>query len=625
MPQTTVVPVLDLAALPVFPLFGSEVRDSLQEGPCVKLVAPTGSGKSIVAVMEGPILGQELYGRDFTEVIAAQPTRATVRNLANTGSRLHGVPVGQRIGMRIAREVHDSPNSETVLVSYGLLRRKLLHDGIHPNTIYVLDEAHSDSVDAHLVMGLLRRAVRSGLDIKIIVASATPSRRVMKFFEGDSHESEGRLYECTHIEPEHTEAASTAKLLEMGHNTLTFVTGKEHMERVTNDLAYLAPGATVLHYHSELPRREQIACEQYVPEPGERVCVVATPALQDGTTLPYITAVACCGECFDGFYDRHGIQNLYFRPLTRREVVQQIGRASRTAPGFAIFQPGVPIETLEEQPVPELKTACLSSAILDFICHQEDLSQLPLPVGIPRGSFERDLQMLQDIGCVFGKQNVRATPIGKLVNAYGIDTRPARMVAEAQKKFQSRYPGITYDMATIAAIIMAKGIVSSKETRWLNLLPREGETESDLIAQLMVHHAIEQRLTQMTESSPEKRAALFVKFGIKEQAFDYSLEIREGILAKIAAFGRDKTGRMPQDLGKEICEGAEDAIRPRPYDMPMDPGYRRALKECVWPALIDFVFMRTDMGWIGRSEPGLPREIARNSVVREPVYPQVSE
>jgi ATP-dependent helicase HrpB len=108
-------------------------------------------------------------------IYLVQPRRIAARSVAERIASESNQDVGQQIGYAVRFDQKISQQTQLVVVTEGILIRKLQEDPTLQETkIVILDEFHERSIDGDLLLGMLRR-VQSELrdDLRIVIMSAT--------------------------------------------------------------------------------------------------------------------------------------------------------------------------------------------------------------------------------------------------------------------------------------------------------------------------------------------------------------------------------------------------------------------------------------------------------------------
>ena len=138
--------------LPVDPYLDEVVR-LVARHPITSIEAPPGTGKTTriaPALMKLVGAGSRLY--------LVQPRRIAARSVAERISRDSKQQVGQQVGYAVRFEQKYTPQTQLIVATEGVLIRKMQQDPTLQDTaVVVLDEFHERSLDADLLLGMLRR------------------------------------------------------------------------------------------------------------------------------------------------------------------------------------------------------------------------------------------------------------------------------------------------------------------------------------------------------------------------------------------------------------------------------------------------------------------------------------
>lgn len=188
------------AGLPIAPLL-PQVLDALASGPNLVLEAPPGAGKSTTVPLA--LLGEGASSWRGTQgvILVLEPRRVAARAVATRMASLLGESVGARVGYRVRHESRSSAETRILVVTEGVLVRRLQIDpSLSGVSAVVFDEFHERSIDADLSLALCREAQLSlRPEIRLLVMSATLGEVLapaVAALLGDSPalRSEGRSY-----------------------------------------------------------------------------------------------------------------------------------------------------------------------------------------------------------------------------------------------------------------------------------------------------------------------------------------------------------------------------------------------------------------------------------------------
>ena len=322
--------------LPVLELVTGLV-DSLASHRSAIVTAPPGTGKSTGLPLA---LLDRLPGR----VIVTQPRRLAARMLASHVARLQGGDLGDSVGFAVRGERRESETTRLLYVTEGLLLRRMLLDpatAIREDDIVILDEFHERSIDADLVLGVLRdRGVRHVLASATIDADALAQRLGHDAFHVDArlHPVDLVHRRAPSAEPCWDLAAEAVRgVLEESADDgdiLVFMPGRREIDRTIEACGRFTRGIDLVPLHGGLQGSVQ---DRAVAENGPRRIVVATNIAETSITIPRVTTVIDAGLArIDRFDPEREISRLVTEPIDRAGAVQRAGRAGRVRPGRCI-------------------------------------------------------------------------------------------------------------------------------------------------------------------------------------------------------------------------------------------------------------------------------------------------
>ena len=198
------------------------------------VIGETGSGKTTQMTQ---YLAEAGYGKIKGKIIGCtQPRRLPARSVAERVAKEYGCKVGEQVGFTVRFE--DMTSSKTVIkyMTDGILLREALGDPTFSKySVVIIDEAHERNINTDVLIGLLKRAARSG-DFKLIVTSATLNvEKFARFFGNcDVFSIPGRTHPVQLI---YNEAPAEEYIYE----TVTRVM-KIHLEEHAGDVLVFMPG-----------------------------------------------------------------------------------------------------------------------------------------------------------------------------------------------------------------------------------------------------------------------------------------------------------------------------------------------------------------------------------------------
>ncbi|MFG0320356.1 MAG: ATP-dependent helicase HrpB [Planctomycetota bacterium JB042] len=449
-----------MARLPIDERLEEIVR-TVRAGRDVVIAAPPGSGKTtrVPAALLDAVDGA---------VVVLEPRRVAARMAARRVAEERGGRVGDEVGYRVRFESSVGARTRLVFQTEGTFLRRLLDDpAVEGTSVVVFDEFHERSLDAELLLGMLRE-VKETLrdDLRLVLMSATFDATAIAAGLGAARvEAEGRPYP---VEVEYAPrrkderledavARAVAREVERADSdgargVLVFLPGVGEIERARRTLEPLLAGrgVDVLPLHGELPAAAQDAAVRG----GERPRVVlATNVAETSLTLDGVACVVDSGEA-RVLRRRPGelVDALRVEPISRASADQRAGRAGRQGPGRCVrlfaesAYRGLPA-ALE----PEVLRVDLTGAVLTLRAWGvRDPASFPWLTPPPPGALESAGELLGRLGAVDAAGAV--TAVGRRLAALPVHPRLARMLDEARRV------GAGEDAAVVAALAAARRV-----------------------------------------------------------------------------------------------------------------------------------------------------------------------
>ena len=396
-----------------------EALASLRARPNLVLHAPTGAGKSTrfpgALLRDGCVEGQ---------IVLLEPRRVAARAVARRIAQELGVRLGEEVGYQVRFERRASAATRLLVVTEGVLLRRLQDDPFLDGVGAVLfDEFHERSLEADLTLALCRQVqaeVRP--ELRLVAMSATlAAEPLAEWLDAPLVRSEGRTFP---VAVEYLDARSAREAREAGPgrglellvargvrralaevspegngDVLVFLPGVGEIRRCEAALAGLTaagagagaagggdswpeatirPGAAgaagagaaapieVLSLYGELSAEQQ----DRVFEPGARRRVIlATNVAETSLTLPRIGAVVDSGLVRVMRHDPgSGFDRLVVERVSAASAEQRAGRAGRLGPGraYRLWTEGEQ-QRLAAFTEPDVRRVDLSATVLELL------------------------------------------------------------------------------------------------------------------------------------------------------------------------------------------------------------------------------------------------------------------
>lgn len=456
-------------SLPIFQV-RSQLLQVIRENQVVVIVGETGSGKTTQ-------LTQYLHEAGYAErgrIGCTQPRRVAAMSVAKRVAEEFGCKLGTTVGYAIRFEDCTSEETKIKYMTDGVLLRETLSSKLLDDyACVVMDEAHERSLNTDVLFGILKAVVRSRLDFKLIVTSATlNSDKFAAYFGGAAQfHIPGRTFKVeTYFSkstcPDYVEAA-VRKVIEIHlQNTnvkgdiLVFMTGQEDItgtcellaERI-GQLGADVPPLLLLPMYSQLPADLQAKIFEPAEE-GQRKCVVCTNIAETSLTVDGILFVVDSGFCkMNVFNPRVGMDALTLTPISQANANQRSGRAGRTAPGYCwrlYTEVQFKLELLETQ-VPDIQRTNLGNVVLLLkSLGVEDITSFEFMDQPPRDNLVNSMYQLWVLGALDGDGQL--TDLGRHMSNYPLSPPLSKMLITADRL------GCSAEMVTIVSMLSVPDI-----------------------------------------------------------------------------------------------------------------------------------------------------------------------
>lgn len=445
-----------------------ELCHLLAHEPRVVLSAPPGAGKSTYLPLY--LLKQPVFANK--RILLLEPRRLAARAIAGYLAAQLGETVGETVGYQIRQESKFSGNTRLLIVTEGILTRKIQQDPeLKTVDLLIFDEFHERSLHADLGLALALEVQQLNERLKILVMSATlDSSALAAYLQAPVLQSQGRSYPVSvHYQPPGKEpiAVQCARqalqaFYQHQSSVLVFLPGQAE---ITQAADWLAGQALPVHLKVlPLLGSMTLAAQQAAiaaPPTGEFKIVLATNLAETSLTIEGINVVVDSGLARRASYQpRSGISRLDTIAISQAAATQRAGRAGRLAAGYCYR-----LDTAEQwqrrqafEPA-EVELAELTALRLEIAvwgCQPTDLHWLTLPNTANLAAATALLQQLQVLD-----QQGQLTGYGRTLYQFGTDIRLASMLQHAMT-LESAYPGVLW-LAVLLAALLEDGALSQED------------------------------------------------------------------------------------------------------------------------------------------------------------------
>lgn len=430
--------------LPIFAA-RSAILSLVRENQVVILLGETGSGKTTQ-------VAQYLHEDAWTKkgiVGCTQPRRVAAISVAERVSAEMNVQVGTFVGYSIRFEDKTSPDTRIKYMTSGiLLRESLSQPSLDKYSCLIIDEAHERSLNSDILLGLLKRILRSRLDLRLIITSATINTTLFSKYFGNApiYEISGRTFpvHIHHVlKPVDDYVAACVKQILAIHlqqengDILVFLSGQEDIfaaqDELLSKLKWLdnTSPLEIVPLYSQLSSDLQTRIFQPSAE-GTRRVVLATNIAETSLTVEGIRYVVDSGFAkFKVYQPQIGMDTLQLAPISLASAAQRSGRAGRLAEGHAYRMYTSTAEKTEMylQPVPEILRCNLTNTVLLLkSLGVEDIYEFEFLDRPSDANITASLYDLWALGALDTKGHL--TVLGKRFSQFPLDPYLARLVIE---------------------------------------------------------------------------------------------------------------------------------------------------------------------------------------------------
>ncbi len=418
-----------------------DLMEALRSHSGAVLHAPPGAGKTTrvpLALLDAPWL--------TGTIIMLEPRRLAAVNAARWMASLLGEEVGGSVGYAIRYERKSSSRTRILVVTEGILTRRLQSDPLLAGvSLVIFDEFHERNLNSDLALALCRD-VQQGVrdELKLLVMSATLECEPVARLLGDIPiiASQGRCFpvEIRYLErepegrlPEIVAGAVQKALGESSGDLLVFLPGYGEITRTRSLLQERLGlhGPLICPLYADLPFREQ----ELAIMPGERRKVVlATTIAETSLTIQGVTVVIDGGWSRQPRFDpAKGLPRLETVRVSGAAAEQRAGRAGRLGPGicYRLWTGHTQRHLLPATP-PEITVTDLSPLALELaLWGVSDPSLLPWLDPPPAPALAEARRLLRQLGALDERYGL--TAVGRRMGSLGLHPRLARLLLAGEE------------------------------------------------------------------------------------------------------------------------------------------------------------------------------------------------
>lgn len=444
------------------PIYAEKTRiiEAIKENQVCIVLGETGSGKSTQLV-------QYLYDAGFADnkaIVCTQPRKVAAFSLAKRVSeelkdnKLVDCMDGTRKGKMFSKIFFTTDHS--------LLMKCLKDRDLSSYSCIVIDEAHERNINTDLLLGIIKKALPSRPDLRVIVTSATIDPTLFQNYFGGCPviKVSGKLfpvevewkksqYGDDYVSEAVDKVAEIQRSNEEG-DVLVFLTCPAEIDRACNMLPNKMNTRDIvcLPLHGKLQQEDQRKVFDPTP-PGKRKVVFSTNCAETSLTIPGIKFVIDSGRAKEMKYDqKRNLSSLEIAIVSQSSANQRKGRAGRTDSGkcFRLYTEEQFIG-MEKSSKPEILRVHLGQAILKLmelgISNPADFDFVESP---PPESIRASMSELEELGAI---EEGKLSELGKRMARLPLEPRLGKFL------FEGFTEGVGYEALVLVSIATIAGNV----------------------------------------------------------------------------------------------------------------------------------------------------------------------
>eukprot|EP00477_Mikrocytos_mackini_P002086 GAHX01002283.1.p1 GENE.GAHX01002283.1~~GAHX01002283.1.p1 ORF type:complete len:775 (+),score=138.15 GAHX01002283.1:86-2410(+) len=453
--------------LPIFKM-KKQIVSHLIKNQVIIIRGQTGSGKTTII----PQIVKDMFNGT---IICTQPRRVAAISIAEFVSYQRKVILGTEVGYTVRFVNKTSSSTNIKYVTEGILLKELMGDKQLSNYSHIMiDEAHERTLNTDLILGMLKRLIRTRKDIRIIISSATLDTESFSTFFNKPPilDIPGNLYEVT-VNYQNVLSNKLPDYLEEIYKKIMSL----HVSKEKGDILVLMPGAEEIEALCQLcfntvkaneyeplvllplysilaPYKQKLVFESF----KARKCVITTNIAETSLTVPGIKFVIDCGFVkVKQFIPKLGVDVLRTTPISKQSAIQRAGRAGRLEHGhcFRMYDEKI-YRNMENNLMPEILRSNLNSVILKVLgLGIESFSDFDLINNIEKELIYEALYRLHTLRALDNEGHL--TKEGAIINEIPFDPNLGRMIV-----YSAKY-GLVNDTIGICSMISVNNNVFLRE------------------------------------------------------------------------------------------------------------------------------------------------------------------
>ncbi len=466
-----------------------DIKLKLSQHPCVVLQAPPGAGKTTAV----PLALLNQHWLEKRKIIILEPRRLAARNAASRMAFMLNEKVGETVGYQIRQDHCFSAKTKILVVTEGILTRKLQADPeLADIALVIFDEFHERSLHADLSLALClqsQQVLRE--DLKILIMSATLNTQAIvkllddapliisegKSYPVDIHYMDKPMkqgfnaYESNQLLI--SQLFETVKHVIENHtgSCLVFLPGVKEISQLENRLSVFIEQQKIQNIllaplHGSLSKSQQDAAIAPVSN-KERKIVLATNIAETSLTIEGINCVVDSGlERVMEYSPASAMNALNTRHISEDSAIQRSGRAGRLSAGAGYrLWTSQQQKRMQKHSQAEILHSDLSILALELanwgVDDVTELQWMNLP---PASALSQARQLLHQFYAI--DDTGKISDHGRIIISLGIHPRLAHMVVCAVEIKQ------VYHACLIASLLTERDIFLAAAKRGVDIEDR---------------------------------------------------------------------------------------------------------------------------------------------------------
>ena len=481
-----------------------EIQSTLNTHTRLVLQAPPGAGKTTAV----PIALLDQVWLAGKQIILLEPRRLAARNAAARMAFLLGEKVGETVGYQIRQDNCFGDKTKILVVTEGILTRKLQADPeLKKTALVIFDEFHERSLHADLSLALClqsQQVLRE--DLKILVMSATLNTDAVASLLDNAPiiQSEGRSFpvEVSYLDKAIDRNSSnqnsqqqlisslTRIVIKVIHehddNCLVFLPGVKEISQLSRQIKQYLESESIHNVliaplHGSLNKQQQDLAIASPRDKAMRKIVLATNIAETSITIEGISCVIDSGlERMLDYSPASGMNRLKTQAISQDSAEQRSGRAGRLSAGICYR-----LWTAQQQPrlikhaSAEILHSDLSSLLLELanwgVVDPDEMQWMDNP---PGSASEQAKALLQQLKAIDDKGKI--SPHGRDMLKLGTHPRLAHMMLSATALDQAYHACLIASLLTEKDLFLANADKSADIHDRLHVLQQQALQQTQL-------------------------------------------------------------------------------------------------------------------------------------------------